>query len=149
MGWVSMCISTGVLAFLFSFQAQAAEDYSKAALSRINALRADARAPALSVSDALARAAAAHADDMARRGFFDHKSSNGAKMSDRVRKQRYRYCFAAENIAMGQGSVDEVLRAWMKSRPHRKNLLSRKADEFGLAWSEGNRWVMVLGKDGC
>ena len=70
-------------------------------------------------------------------------------MSDRVRKQRYRYCFVAENIAMGQGSIDEVLRAWMKSRPHRKNLLSRKADEFGLAWSEGNRWVMVLGKDGC
>lgn len=129
--------------------AQGIEDLGPAALPQMNTLRAqNGRAP-LELDRKLTSAAAAHARDMAKKGFFSHTGSNGSSLGDRARKARYGFCFIAENIAKGQGRLDKVLNGWMNSPGHRKNMLSQQATEFGLVRGAGNHWVMVLGRPGC
>ncbi|WP_377069902.1 CAP domain-containing protein [Roseovarius ramblicola] len=124
-------------------------DLGAITLAWINTVRAaEGRAP-LAVSGALSRAAIAHARDMARTGRFGHAGRDGSRVSDRVRREGFGYCFVAENIAKGYATPEEALRGWMASRAHRRNLLDRRAAAFGLARGTGPVWVLVLGRDGC
>lgn len=129
-------------------QAQAT-DFGQASLGWVNAERAKNGRGAVALSPKLTRAAAAHAGDMAKNGYFSHTGANGSSIGDRVRRQQYGFCFVAENIAKGQGTLDEVLRGWMASPGHRRNMLHKSAAEFGLVRGPENLWVMVLGRPGC
>ncbi|WP_306153288.1 CAP domain-containing protein [Roseovarius sp. MMSF_3281] len=129
--------------------AQSVQDLGPSARDRINATRAEAGRDALSVNRKLTRAAAAHARDLAETGAFSHTGSNGSSVGDRVRRQGYGFCFVAENIAKGQGALEQVLSGWMASPGHRRNIRAEQAVEFGLVRGPGNLWVMVLGKPGC
>lgn len=89
---------------------------------------------------------------MARNGFFSHVSSSGETVLRRVRRQGYDACFVAENIALGQQSQAAALDSWMNSTPHRKNILSSRTTEFGIARaaaSSGPVWVAVFGSKDC
>ena len=55
--------------------------------------------------DRLEAAARAHGADMARIGFFSHTGSDGSDIGTRLHRAGYGWCFAAENIAMGQRSL--------------------------------------------
>ena len=114
-----------------------------------NAYRVQNGKSASRPSAALNRAANAHARDMAANNFMGHTSSNGDKVRDRARKQGYRACWIAENVAKGQGSANEVMAQWMGSPPHRKNMLNSKSVEYGLARGPANAWVLVLASPGC
>ena len=129
--------------------AQEVQDLGPAARNWINATRVEAERGAVAVNGALTQAAAAHARDLAGSGAFSHTSSNGSSVGDRVRRQGYGFCFVAENIAKGQGSLEQVLNGWLASPGHRRNILASQAQEFGLVRGPGNLWVMVLGKPGC
>jgi uncharacterized protein YkwD len=114
--------------------------------ARVSALRAqNGLTRPLSHSAQLQAAAQAHADDMARTGNFSHTGSNGSTLSSRARAANYNACFAAENIAAGQGSVQQVFVDWMNSRGHRRNILAPQATQFGFARS-GPYYVLVLGR---
>ncbi|MCV3272987.1 CAP domain-containing protein [Roseobacter sinensis] len=119
------------------------------ATQALNEYRArEGRAP-LAYSAALEAAARVHADDMAARGFFDHRGSDGSTVGARVTGQGYGWCFVAENIAQGQRTLGEVMRSWAGSRGHRRNMLAREAREFALVEGTGRIWVMVLAAPGC
>jgi uncharacterized protein YkwD len=116
-----------------------------------NALRRQASAAPLVASDTLKKAAAAHACDMARNGFFDHRGSDGSTMMTRIRRAGCRPTIAAENIAYGYRDAGKVLAGWRDSPGHRKNLLLPKARQAGVAKAEGRGqtyWVMVFAA-GC
>lgn len=113
--------------------------------ARLNAARAQRGLGQLTRSDALWRAALAHADDMSRNGYFSHTSRNGETLVDRAKAVGYSYCFIAENIAQGQRSAADVMNAWMNSPGHRRNNLSDRATEYGIARAAGDYWVLVLG----
>jgi len=113
--------------------------------NRLNAARVQRGLGQLSRSDALERAALAHANDMSRKGYFSHTSQNGDTLVDRVKAVGYSYCFVAENIAQGQRSSADVMNAWMNSPGHRRNNLSDRATEYGIARAAGDYWVLVLG----
>ena len=119
------------------------------AVTVVNDYRAQAGLSPLSHSRKLERAAHRHARDMARRGFFSHKGSNGSNVAQRVRATGYDYCFVAENIAMGQQSLGEVMQAWVTSKGHRKNILDRRASDVAVVKADSNIWVMVLGRSDC
>ncbi|MEM6407241.1 MAG: CAP domain-containing protein [Pseudomonadota bacterium] len=108
------------------------------------ARRANGRAP-LQVNARLQSAALAHAQDMARRGYFAHESPDGGTLRARLARVGYEFCFAAENIAQGQLEPVSVMNDWMGSAGHKRNALSREAREFGAARAPGNIWVLVLG----
>ncbi|WP_394198455.1 CAP domain-containing protein [Litoreibacter albidus] len=115
----------------------------------LNAARAANGLAPLRASAKLTAAARAHAQDMARTGGFSHVGSDRSRPSDRVRAQGYGYCYVAENIAKGQETPERVMQSWMSSAGHRKNNLSPKAAEYGVARAAGDYWVLVFGRSGC
>ena len=100
---------------------------------------------ALRASPELARAAAAHAADMGRRGFFSHTGSDGSSASDRARRAGFRACALAENIAKGQAGPSGALQGWVASRPHRRNMTHRRMTHYGYAEGPGRVHVLMLG----
>lgn len=112
----------------------------------LNAFRASQGQGAMSANAALTRAAQAHAEDMARRGYFSHDSPGGPNGDDFVARARSGGCAmttGAENIANGQRSEAQVLTAWQNSSGHRRNMLVRSYTQYGLGRS-GNIWVLKL-----
>lgn len=79
---------------------------------------------------ALGRAAARHARDMARRGYFAHQRSGGPSTARRVRAAGFRGRRVGEAIAYGCGALGTplaVVRMWLASPPHRAILLSSRS----------------------
>ena len=95
----------------------------------------------------LRAAAFRHAADMGLRGFFNHRGSDGTHHGHRIAAQGYRACLAAENIAWGQRSAQEVVRGWMGSPGHRKIILHPRAAEYGAGYHPTRRqWVLVVAR---
>jgi uncharacterized protein YkwD len=114
-----------------------------------NAAREKEEHPPLRLNDALTRAAQAHADDMAKRGYFSHESQDGSDMSARVERVGYTYRGIAENIAMGQRTPKDAMEGWLKSSGHRRNILEGSYRDLGVGISKDKkgilRWVQVFG----
>ncbi len=109
----------------------------------------DPTAP-MAAADSLARAATRHALDMARRGYFDHRSPEGRQPRDRVRQAGYRPRLTGENIAFGPESAEEVVAGWLASPGHCANIMDPRFREMGVAVAQGRRrghfyWVQNLG----
>lgn len=125
----------------------------RAVLDEVNALRATGcrcpggkrfpPAPALRWNDQLANAAQAHAKDMQRNKFFDHRGSDGADFSARVTRAGYRWKTVAENIADGYPDAKSVVLGWRNSKGHCKNLMNSDFREMGAARA-GRFWVQTL-----
>jgi uncharacterized protein YkwD len=107
-------------------------------------------APPLLSSEALRKAAAAHARDMARHNYFDHRAPDGSEPRDRVRDEGYRSKLTGENIAFGPETVEEVVAGWLNSPGHCANIMDARFRELGSAVAKGRRrghyyWVQNLG----
>lgn len=122
---------------------------SSSGAAALNAIRARHGLAPVRPDATLARVADAHARDMLANGFFGHTSSNGNTIVERAHAQGYRFCQIAENLARGQSGFDTVLRQWMGSPGHRRNVLHPDVTGFGLTRAPGNLWVLVLGSPGC
>jgi uncharacterized protein YkwD len=84
--------------------------------------------PALNWSAALATEARLHSERMARYGFFDHRDPERGNLAKRLKAAGIRYRACAENIYRQTGWEDSgsaAVKAWMRSRGHRENLLGR------------------------
>jgi uncharacterized protein YkwD len=95
---------------------------------------------------ALQRAAQRQADAMAAAGVMSHDVAGG--FSSRMRQAGVGAGAAAENVAMGQRSLAEVMGDWQTSSGHRRNLLMASATRVGVAQRTGGDgriyWAMVL-----
>jgi len=112
----------------------------------INAARAAAGLAPLAADPRLRRAAAAHAADMAARGYFDHTSPSGTTPADRVAATGYDGCLIAENIARGQADAAAVVQSWQNSPGHRANNLNPQLTQLGVAEGAGKTWVAVFAR---
>lgn len=92
----------------------------------------------LSWNNYLERSASAHAQDMNRRRYFAHTSPSGRTIKNRLEDAGYTltgmrtYAFG-ENIAAGQKSIDQVMKSWLKSEGHCKNIMNQNFTEVGVA----------------
>lgn len=81
---------------------------------------------------------------------ISHIGSDGASLGDRLRRVRYEFRYAAENVAAGQNSPRHVHRSLMESAGHRSNLLSDKVLDVGLHVGKGPDgrlyWTQVFGR---
>jgi uncharacterized protein YkwD len=78
----------------------------------------------------LARAAARHARDMSRRGYFAHQRARGPSLGRRVRAAGFRGRNVGEAIAYGCGSLAtpaSIVGAWLASPGHRAILMSGRS----------------------
>ena len=108
-------------------------------LAEVNAFRARHGLTPLRLSARLVAAAESHATAMARRGFFAHRSADGTSVPRRVRRFYAKRGFArwsvGENLLWSARTLDgrRALRMWLRSRTHRRNLLTPRWREIGLA----------------
>jgi uncharacterized protein YkwD len=113
--------------------------------------RFEAGAP-LKPSPLLDRAAAMHAEDMARHGYLEHQGRDGSSPADRVTRAGYRWRSVGENIASGQTTPEQAVQEWIRSPDHCATLMSPDFTEMGLAYaanidSEGGvYWAQVFGR---
>jgi uncharacterized protein YkwD len=113
-------------------------------ITLVNQERANEGVAALRFDPSLARAAQAHAADMVQNDYFEHISPDGRDFSDRAEAAGYQGFATGENIAQGQASAAEVMRSWMNSDGHRRNILSSSSNEIGVG-VEQRTWVQVFG----
>lgn len=80
------------------------------------------------------------ASSMVRENFFDHTGPDGATFERRLKASAYaagrRSWSGGENLAWGTGSKatpDAIVRAWMASPGHRRNILGRGYRDTGIA----------------
>jgi uncharacterized protein YkwD len=94
-----------------------------------------APAPPLRADERLDRAALAHAQDMAAHEYVDHKSRDGSSFDQRVLRAGYRWRDVGENIAAGQQSAQDVVKAWLASPGHCANLMTPNFADMGVAFA--------------
>lgn len=87
--------------------------------------------------------AQAHAEDMVRRDYFSHRNPEGRGPFDRLRAAGVTYAAAAENLAFGYPTAAGVLRGWLESPGHRRNLENCRYTTHGVGFAKG-KWVEVF-----
>jgi uncharacterized protein YkwD len=108
-------------------------------LYSMNALRREHGLSPLRVSTGLVTAARKHSSDMAMRGYFSHTSANGSRFDRRIARfypmGQKRYWSVGENLLWSSPDVDaaRALDMWLNSPEHRKNMLTARWREVGLA----------------
>ena len=114
-----------------------------------NAERAKAGCGPLEVNATLTAVAQAHSQDMATNNYFDHNSQDGRTPFDRMTAAGYRYSTAAENIAAGQRTPQDVMTAWMNSPGHRANIMNCDAKAIGVGMARSSDgtpyWTQMFG----
>jgi len=89
-------------------------------------------------SPRLHAAAARHSAEMARWGYFEHASPNGAAFWRRIAayypEAGFRRWTVGENLEYGQPELEavEVLEDWLASPPHRANVVSTRFRDAGI-----------------
>ncbi|GHH70609.1 hypothetical protein GCM10017673_22760 [Streptosporangium violaceochromogenes] len=98
----------------------------------------------------LRSSAQGHSSDMAAGNYFSHTSRDGRSMTDRIRASGFSPMRAwAENIAMGQRTPAEVVRAWMNSAGHRRNIMNCAYTHIGVGVAKSPRglyWTQNFGR---
>lgn len=129
-------------------------------IERLNALRARSEAPCVGAAiqarplaweTHLAASAHEQAVDLALHDRLSHVDALQRGFALRLQSAGYRAAGAGENLAAGQVSFDETLRAWLASPSHCANLMKPEFSEVGIACVQrrGTRyerfWVAHLG----
>lgn len=116
----------------------------RATLCLLNKQRRSRGLPALRNQRHHKRAARQHNRLMVRANCFSHSCPGGKSLVQRLLSTAYLPCNCywgvGENIAYGTGgrsSPRKVVRAWMKSTGHRRNILDRSFRHIGVAVKQG------------
>ncbi|MDD5761689.1 MAG: CAP domain-containing protein [bacterium] len=94
-------------------------------------------APPVSWSDNLAMAAYLHSKDMVRKNFLSHTGSDGSSAGQRISRLGYPWRTYGENIAAGDQTVSSVIRGWLESERHCRNLMNPAFTEIGAGYAIG------------
>jgi uncharacterized protein YkwD len=115
-----------------------------AILEAINGLRTRFQVAAVTRDAELEAVAQSFAEDLDREQFFAHVAPDGSSLKDRLKRARYNYAAAGENLGAAQTAM--AAHFGIENSPgHRLNLLDprfRKAG-LGVVKNEAGRWIVV------
>jgi Cysteine-rich secretory protein family len=120
-----LCLST--IAY-----AQVDDAAARQLFDRINQARSQAGVGELRWDDQLSAAAIAHAQLMAQKQQLSHQFSGEAPVRQRIIASGLRSDASGENVAFGP-DVDNLFNGWMKSPPHRANILDPRYNSSAIA----------------
>lgn len=118
-------------------------------LDSVNALRAQAGVPPLSLDARLTAAAQAHAVDMSRQRRAWPFGADGSSPYDRVARAGFGGALVAELYAQTFETELDTLAAWVDDGAWGDEILDPEATDMGFAWRQDPSgllwWVIVLG----
>ncbi len=103
----------------------------QAILDLTNKEREKEKLPLLKPNEKLFKAARGHSENMAKQDKMEHVLDEKDPLQ-RVKAAGYAYSWVGENIAFGQKTPTDLLEGWMKSEPHKANILGDKFTEIGI-----------------
>jgi len=113
--------------------------YEQEVLTLTNAERQKAGLqPCQGNDSSLNRSARAKSEDMAANNYFSHDSPTYGDPFAMMRNFGVQYQSAGENIAKGQPTPQEVVKAWMDSPGHRANILNGSYTHLGVGYVANN-----------
>jgi uncharacterized protein YkwD len=104
------------------------------ALRLVNEYRAQKHLNPLTLDPQASQAAQILAKDMAAHDHMSHTGPDGQDVGKRLLSAGYSYKLAAENVGVGQATIQETVEGWKKSPPHSRNLLLPNAKHIGVAY---------------
>jgi uncharacterized YkwD family protein len=119
---------------------QKVDDFQNRVVALTNAERAKYGLPALKMNPDLQRMARIKSEDMRNKNYFDHHSPTFGSPFDMMKQFGISYSYAGENIAAGQQSPEDVVKAWMNSPGHRANILKREYTQIGCGVATGGSY---------
>jgi hypothetical protein len=108
-----------------------------------NQARADQGLSPLRWDDSLAQAARAHAQLIMRNSQLSHQYPGEPGLAVRAAQAGAHFQSVAENIAVGP-SADAIQKQWMKSMPHRSNILDPQLNSIGFAVLERGGYLYAV-----
>lgn len=124
---------------------QQSQDIEQEVIKLVNAERAKAGLPALKYDWELARVAEHKSQDMHDKKYFDHTSPTYGTPFNMMKNYGIQYTAAGENIAKGQTTAEQVMKAWMNSEGHRANILNKNFTHIGVGYvADGHYWTQMF-----
>lgn len=112
-------------------------------LALVNQARRANGLPALRWNEALTTAARRHAEIMAEHGSAQHGFPGEPNLSARAKQAGAHFGWLSENVIQGS-SPEFIHEQFMKSPPHRANILDRDMDSIGIGViEEGGQFFVV------
>jgi uncharacterized protein YkwD len=115
-------------------------------LAAVNVVRAEHHLIPLVRNPALDRVARAHSEDMARRNYLSHQNPEGSNPVDRIQQGDVSgFTLAAENLGKtNRGNPNaEIIRSWLGSPDHRRNLLAPPFNTTGIGISRAHDGSLI------
>ena len=114
-----------------------------AMLGLVNAERQRAGVRPLAADPQTVEVSRAHSRDMFARGYFSHRTPEGASPFDRLRKDGLSFRAAGENLALAP-TLERAHQGLMDSPGHRANILNPAFGRLGIGIVEGGRRGLMV-----
>ncbi len=109
------------------------DEFEQRVLDLINQERAKYGLGKLTYNGTLDNAAEKHAHHMSVVGKMAHDNIGDGDPGERIRAEGFRKAWG-ENVATGQTSPEQVVREWMNSPTHRRNILDPNFKQMGVGY---------------
>ncbi|MFE6741813.1 CAP domain-containing protein [Streptomyces tubercidicus] len=112
----------------------------------VNSERRKAGCSPVTVNAKLTKAAQDHSKDMADHRNMSHTGSDGSAPDARITRAGYSWSSYGENVAYGYSSPESVMKGWMSSPGHKRNILDCSFKEIGVGHAQpGDYWTQDFG----
>lgn len=118
-------------------------DFERRVIELCNIERENRGIPLLEEEDALMNLARIKAQDMIDENYFSHTSPKYGNNFSMLNSFKINYMAAAENIAEGQITPEEVVGCWMGSEIHRENILNNLFTKVGVGTAMDENGVII------
>lgn len=116
--------------------------FEQQVVTLVNSQRAANGLAPLTLSTELSNVARLKSQDMHNNNYFAHESPTYGSPFEMMKSFGISYRTAGENIAMGYGTPEAVMNAWMNSPGHRANILDASYTQIGVGYvADGNYWT--------
>lgn len=120
-------------------------EFAQRVIDLTNQERRQAGLSPLKADAELSKVAQIKTEDMEKNNYFSHTSPTYGSPFDMMRDFGIEYKSAGENIAQGQRTPEEVVKAWMNSPGHKANILSKDFTHIGVGFeSNGYHWTQMF-----
>ena len=118
-------------------------EYVFAVVDLVNEERAKENIPPVSLNRAATDAAQVRAEEAKKS--FSHTRPNGTTCFTALKEAGIAYAYAGENLAGKIKTPEKVVKAWMDSPGHRKNIMNPNYTQIGVGYvSSGNYWAQFF-----